>query len=83
MLLAPRREPTLFSVKHILRKAALEANPATITIPPNVGQELLDVVEVTDARCGISAQNYRVQAIQTDYDCDQGQFDQRLTLGAP
>jgi hypothetical protein len=67
----------------ILRKAAQEATPATITTPTNAGQELLDVVELTDARCGIDQVNHRVLAIQTDYDRRKGQYDQALTLGAP
>ncbi|MCJ7791293.1 MAG: hypothetical protein MUP49_02605, partial [Dehalococcoidia bacterium] len=67
----------------LLRKAALEATPATITIPTNVGQELLDVVEVTDERCGISDEKYRVQTIQTNYDRSQGIYNQRLVLCAP
>jgi len=67
----------------ILRTRAQEANPAAITIPTNVGQELLDVVEVTDERCGISEEKYRVQAIQTDYDRFKGRYEQRLTIGAP
>jgi hypothetical protein len=67
----------------LLRKAALEATPATITIPTNVGQELLDVVTVTDARCGISEEKYRVQAIQTNYDRHKSRYEQALTLGAP
>jgi hypothetical protein len=67
----------------LLRTAALGAGPATITIPTNVGQELLDVVEVTDDRCGISEQNYRAQGIRTLYDRRKGQYDQTLTLGAP
>jgi hypothetical protein len=67
----------------ILRIRAQEANPAAITIPTNVGQELLDVVEVTDVRCGIDQEKYRVQAIHTDYDLRKGQYEQMLTLGAP
>jgi len=67
----------------ILRTRALEASPAIITVPTNVGQELLDVVEVTDKRCGISEEKYRVQAIQTDYDRRQGIYTQRLALCAP
>ncbi len=66
----------------LLREASLRAHPATITIPTNVGQELLDVITVTDARCGISEQNYRVQGIRTLYDRRKGQYDQTLTLGA-
>jgi len=67
----------------ILREASLRAERGNLTVGTNVGQELLDVVEVTDERCGISEENYRVQAIQTDYDRRKGQYDQRLTIGAP
>jgi len=67
----------------ILRARAQEAEPAVITIGTNVGQELLDVVEVTDKRCGISQENYRVQTIHIDYDRRKGIYEQRLTIGAP
>ena len=67
----------------ILRTQQTQATPATIVVPTNVGQELLDVVEVTDARCGISEEKYRVEAIQTDYDRRQGIYTQRLELCAP
>jgi hypothetical protein len=67
----------------ILRTRAQEAKPAVIIVPANVGQELLDVVEVTDPRCGISEEKYRVQVIQTHYDRRQGRYEQRLTIGAP
>lgn len=67
----------------LLRTAALGASPAAITIPTNVGQELLDVITVTDARCGISEEDYRVQAIQTAYDRRKSRYEQTLTLRAP
>jgi len=67
----------------ILRARAQEAEAAVITVGTNVGQELLDVVEVTDERCGISGEKYRVQTIHTDYDRRKGQYEQRLTIGAP
>jgi len=67
----------------ILRTRAQEAEPAVITIGTNVGQELLDIVEVTDERCGIDQEKYRVLAIQTDYDRRKGRYEQTLTLGAP
>jgi len=67
----------------ILRARAQEAEAAIITVPTNVGQEPLDVVEVTDERCGIDQEKYRVQAIQTDYDRRKGRYEQRLTIGAP
>jgi hypothetical protein len=67
----------------ILRTRAQEAQGGQIVIPTNVGQELLDVVEVTDQRCGINQEKYRIQAIQTDYDRRQGIYTQRLGLCAP
>ena len=67
----------------LLRHETLESLGDHIVVPTNVGQELYDVVEVTDERCGIDQEKYRVLAIQTDYDRRQGKYDQRLSLGAP
>ena len=62
---------------------SLRAERGNLVIPTNVGQELLDVVEVTDGRCGISAEEYRVLVIQSTYDRRKGRYEQTLTLGAP
>jgi len=67
----------------ILRTAAQEAQGGQIVVPTNCGQELLDVITVTDECCGISEENYRVEAIQTHYDRRQGIYTQRLALRAP
>jgi hypothetical protein len=67
----------------ILRQMSLRAERGNLVVPTNVGQELLDVVEVTDARCGISGENYRVEGVRTLYDHRKGIYDQRLALGAP
>ncbi len=67
----------------LLRQASLRAQRGNLVIPTNVGQELLDVVEVTDARCGISEENYRVHAIRTDYDRRNARYQQSLIIGAP
>jgi len=67
----------------ILRQMSLQAKRGNLTVLNNVGQELLDVVEVTDERCGISEEKYRVQVIQTHYDRRQGIYTQRLALCAP
>ena len=64
----------------LLRDASLRALRGNLVIPTNVGQELLDVVTVTDARCGISQENYRVQGIRTLYDRRKGVYTQRLVL---
>lgn len=67
----------------ILRKHALEAQGGRITVPANCGQELYDVVTLTDVRVGISAEKYRVAAIQTDYNRPKSIYNQRLSFCAP
>jgi hypothetical protein len=67
----------------ILRRASLRAKRGSLVVPTNVAQELYDVVEVTDARCAITAQDYRVQAITTTYELRTARYRQLLTLGAP
>ena len=67
----------------ILRGASLRAKRGSLVVPTNVAQELYDVVTVTDARCGITAQDYRVQAITTTYELRNARYRQLLTLGAP
>jgi len=67
----------------ILRRMSLQTKRSNLLVPANVGQELLDVVEVTDQRCGISQEKYRVQAIHTDYDRHHGIYEQKLAVGAP
>ena len=67
----------------LLRSRQLLAAQAIVLVPTNVGQELYDVVTVTDPRSGIDQEKYRVLAIQTDYDRRKALYDQTLTLGAP
>ena len=67
----------------ILRKHALEAQGGQIVIPPNVGQELYDVITVTDNRCGITSKKYRVMDIDAEYSLREWQYRQAFTLGAP
>jgi hypothetical protein len=67
----------------LLRHETQESTGDQITVPTNVDQELYDVITVTDRRCGIDQEKYRVLAIQTDYDRRKSQYEQRLTLGAP
>ena len=67
----------------ILRKHALASQGGQITVPTNVGQELYDVITVTDDRCGISSKKYRVLDIETTFSLRQWLYEQRFTLGAP
>jgi len=67
----------------ILRRESLRAQGGQITIPVNCGQEIYDVITVTDKRCGISSKKYRVMRIDVQYTPLGGQYQQRLTIGAP
>jgi len=66
----------------ILRKSSLRAQSGNLVVPVNCGQELYDVITVTDERCGIAAALYRVLAIEVDYSPRQARYAQRLTLAA-
>jgi hypothetical protein len=67
----------------ILRKESLRAERGNLAIPPNVGQELYDVVTVTDKRCGITSKKYRVMDIDAEYSLREWQYRQTFALGAP
>lgn len=68
----------------ILRRNSLESQGGgQITVPANVGQELFDVVTITDKRCGIVSKKFRITAIQTAYNRRNATFTQKLTIGAP
>jgi hypothetical protein len=67
----------------ILRRLSLDAQGAEILVPANVGQELADVVAVTDWRAGIVSAPLRVSRLATAYDRQMGRYDQSITLGAP
>ena len=67
----------------ILRKASLRAERGNLVIPPNVGQELYDVITVTDTRCGITNKKYRVMDIDVNYSRRKALYRQVFALGAP
>jgi len=50
---------------------------------PNVGLQLFDVVTVSDARCGISGELYRVRGIEETFDTTKEPLvlQQRVMLG--
>jgi len=73
----------LARAQSLLRSLSMEGRTTEILVPANVGQELLDVVLVTDARAGRSADPHRVKTLATEYDRRAGRFDQVITLGAP
>lgn len=65
-----------------LRKAGIEAAGGTLLVPVNCGQQLYDVVDVTDVRAGLEAEKKRVLGIVLVYRPRNGEYRQRLSLGA-
>jgi hypothetical protein len=67
----------------VLRRAALETPRGALTVPVHCGQELYDVVEVTDPRLGLEAEAFRVVGIETRFRrADRAVYAQDLRLSA-
>ena len=65
----------------VLRKASLGAQDGEVTAPVNCGQELYDVIAVTDAVAGLSAAKRRVLGMELRYSAATGAYETRLRLG--
>jgi hypothetical protein len=65
----------------LLREASAAAAACEITVPPNCGQQLYDVVEVTDEGLGLAAARYRVRGISLYYRPGAGKYEMKLRLG--
>ncbi len=66
-----------------LREAEIAAMAGLIRVPVNCGQQLYDVIEITDASAGLSGAKRRVVGITTFFDPARGRYEQQLLLGAP
>lgn len=65
-----------------LRQAEIESANGAIRIPPNCGQQLYDVIDITDSRAGLSGEKRRVMGLTLVYNPHRGEYEQRLLLGA-
>ncbi len=65
-----------------LRQAEIESASGTIRIPANCGQQLYDVVDITDGRAGLSGEKKRVLGLTLVYNPSRGEYEARLSLGA-
>jgi len=65
-----------------LRQAEIESSGSSILVPVNCGQQLYDVIDVTDARAGLDAEKKRVLGLVLVYHPQRGEYSQRLSLGA-
>lgn len=64
-----------------LRGVEMAAVNGAILIPVNCGQQLYDVVDVTDSRAGLEAAKRRVNGLTLVYSPRRGEYRQRLLLG--
>ncbi len=65
----------------VLRQAEIEAEESIIMVPVNCGQQLFDVVSVTDARAGLSDIGKRVTGMTLVCNPARGEYFQRIGLG--
>jgi hypothetical protein len=65
----------------ILRKAAVAANSGSIRTAVNCGQQLYDVISVTDPAARLTAAKRRVLGIELVYLPAKAIYEQKLTLG--
>jgi len=65
----------------ILRKSEIDTTDGRITVPVNCGQQLYDVIEITDTYCGLTNAIRRVLGITLVYQPQRGEYFQRLVTG--
>jgi hypothetical protein len=63
------------------RGVEMAAVNGSILVPVNCGQQLYDVVDITDSRAGLSAARRRVNGLTLVYNPRRGEYRQRLSLG--
>ncbi len=64
-----------------LRKVEIEAPGGSILVPVNCGQQLYDVIDITDSRIGLTSSKRRVLGLDLVYDTRRGEYSQRIRLG--
>ncbi|MBA7625869.1 hypothetical protein ES703_33303 [subsurface metagenome] len=64
-----------------LRGVEMASVNGAILIPVNCGQQLYDVVDITDSRAGLEAARRRVNGQTLVYSPQRGEYRQRLLLG--
>jgi hypothetical protein len=64
-----------------MRGVEMAAVNGAILVPVNCGQQLYDVVDITDSRAGLSAAKRRVNGLTLVYSPRRGEYRQRLLLG--
>jgi hypothetical protein len=66
----------------VLRKSVITSADGLISVPPNCGQQIYDVIEINDPRSGLYAVKRRVLGLSLSYSPPKGEYRQKITLGA-
>ena len=64
-----------------LRGAEVKSINGTTTVPVNCGQQLYDVIDITDSRACLETAKRRVLGLTLVYNPRRGEYQQQLTLG--
>ncbi len=65
-----------------LREAEIESVDGMLQVPVNCGQQLYDIIDITDVLAGLNEEKRRVVAMTLLYRPERGEYEQRLSLGA-
>jgi len=65
-----------------LREAEIESVNGAIRVPTNCGQQLFDVIDITDSQAGLDGEKRRVLGLTLVYSPRRGEYEMRLSLGA-
>ncbi len=66
----------------LFRGAEIKAVSGIVRVPVNCGQQLYDVIEISDTRAGFAGASRRVLGIRLSYQPAKAQYEHWLTLGA-
>ena len=65
-----------------LREVEIESASGAIRIPVNCGQQLYDVIDITDSRAGLDVEKKRVLGLILVFNPGRAHYEQWLALGA-
>lgn len=64
----------------LLRKAEIASTNGLIRVPANCGQQLFDVIDITDSRAGLDEEKRRILSIVLSYHPERAEYEQKLLL---
>jgi hypothetical protein len=65
----------------VLREKEIRASGGTITVPVNCGQQIYDVIDITDDSAGLVSVKRRVLGLTLNYRPGRGEYSHRILLG--